>query len=385
MVQAGVGYSTHLDALEAGIEAAQQAHQAVGGRNRASLAFVIASEDLPVQKTLSGVKRVIGECPLIGFTTNGLLLPNGGVRRAVSVALLAGDDFSARSGWYSGYHESSAQVTKQLLQELEWEGSSGLFVVGDGVNGDPLALCAALPEDSDFLVGCLAGGGLQLGRTFQIGDQQAGAGGLAGAVISGNLVVGSGLACGWLPVGKVSRVDRVQEHWLRSIDGVRPCDVYAQLFGYPPRAWSFPPLNEMVRQYPLAIETAVGLQVRSPLRMEADGSLRMNAPLKEGVLAHWMAGSVRSARETTRQAAQAALEQVGAAEPLFALLLADQAYNILFAGQPDGLVRTVREVVGESLPLAGGFTNGQIARPRAGGPAEFFTQHVQVIVFATQR
>ncbi|MBK8620015.1 MAG: hypothetical protein IPN96_23685 [Anaerolineales bacterium] len=75
------------------------------------------------------------------------------------------------------------------------------------------------------------------------------------------------------------------------MDGRPASETYAGLFGYPARDWAFPPLNYLARLYPLGVEQGEDLVVRSPIRVEADGSFRMNANIRDGIDAYLLVGS----------------------------------------------------------------------------------------------
>ena len=54
---------------------------------------------------------------------------------------------------------------------------------------------------------------------------------------------------------------------------------------------------------------------------------------------------------------------------------------MLFKGQPGVEVQAVREVLGLNVPIAGGYTFGQIAQRKDMNAAEFLNQHIQVVLF----
>jgi len=106
------------------------------------------------------------------------------------------------------------------------------------------------------------------------------------------------------------------------------------LLGYPAREWGFPPLNHMARLYPLGMEQGEELVVRSPIRVEADGSFRMNAPVRDGVDAFVMVGSRTACQKASQAAAQQALRNLEGAKPVFALVLVDIAWQMLLKATP---------------------------------------------------
>jgi hypothetical protein len=223
---------------------------------------------------------------------------------------------------------------------------------------------------------------LNTGNTFQLAGPNAGSGGLSAAFLNGDVRVGIGSAHGWDPVGTHFRVTRSRGFWLRTLDGRPASETYAQLLGQSARDWAFPPLNFLVRLYPLGVEQGPDLVVRAPIRVEADGSFRMNAAIQDGTDAYMLVGSRASCERAARQAAQQALLQLDNAPPAFALVLADVAWQMLLKAEPGSEVTAIQEILGPDVPIAGGYTLGQIVPGTEGSPPRFLNQHLVVVAFA---
>ena len=380
-----VGQAQALEGREA---AAQATHRALDqiGRNQAVFGIVIASRYHAIQQVLTGASTLLGDIPLLGLSTNAEITEDGQSQRSVVVALLAGDGISVKADWWGGFGEDSRGVAQRMTQTLQLYHSDGtLLVVADGFNGDAKQFCAGLPAGEYTLAGCLAGGALNQARTYQIGGRQSGTNGLAAALISGKVVTGVGYAHGWQTVGSYYRVTRSQGPWVRMLNEVSVAEAYSRLFKYPARQWAFPPLNELVRLYPLGIEQKASdpLLVRSPLRMETDGSLRMNTLIPEGATAHLLVGSIQNCLEAAKQAAQAAIDSLNGARPVLALIFADIAWQMLFESNAGQELQVIREVLGPDVPIAGGYTFGQIARvnkEKKSAP-ELLNEQIEIVLF----
>ncbi|MBW8010139.1 MAG: hypothetical protein FVQ83_02700 [Chloroflexi bacterium] len=386
-IVATVGQAFALDGREA---VTQAIHKALADFSRpsVSLAFIFASYEYDIQEVLAGAVAQLGKTPLIGFSTSGEITKEGSSRRSISVALIYGEGIQVRSEWLGGFSGNSHQTVQKLLEAIELNNqlNSNLLLVADGLNGDGEELVKSLPEGPYQLLGCLAGGDLRLGRTFQIGGAQAGTDGIAAALVSGEIKVGVGVGHGWQPVGAYFKVTMARGSLIRSLDGHPASEYYARLFGYQAREWGFPPLNTLVRLYPLGIEREDGapLQVRTPLLMEPDGSLRMNTAISDGSIGHLLVGSQEKCLEAARRATREALANLDGAVPVLAIVLADASWQMLLEGQPGSDVKAVHKILGEDVPIAGGYTFGQLARSPETNEAEFLNQHIQVIVFGEQ-
>jgi hypothetical protein len=242
-------------------------------------------------------------------------------------------------------------------------------------------LCNAISNGSLALAGALSSGDLHTGYSYQIAGPQTGTGALAAAFLRGDLKVGVGAAHGWHPVGSQFRVTRSRGFWLRTLDGRPASETYAQLFGYPARDWAFPPLSHLARLYPLGVEQGDELVVRAPIRVEADGSFRMNAPVRDGADAYLLVGSQVSCEKAAQQAAQQALQQLEGAKPVFALLLVDIAWEMLLKSHPGSEVSAVQDILGKGVPIAGGYSLGQIISGKNLATTQLLNQHIVVIAF----
>lgn len=197
--------------------------------------------------------------------------------------------------------------------------------------------------------------------------------------------------------------------WVQTLDAAPAVETYARYFGYSPREWAFPPLTNMARLYPLGVEmssatlepagdplaangatrtisptTAGDLLLRSPLRVEVDGSLRMSAPVPQGAVVHLMVGDPDACLQAARQASQTALDALTAGRanirPILAIALVDVAWQYLFETRPTQVAAALKATLGD-IPLVGAYTLGQIARPQPGAAPVIQNQNLAVVVF----
>ena len=380
-----VGQAQAFDGREAGLQATHQALKKLGV-STPSLAIIVASRYYNPKRIASSVSSLLGNTPTIGFSSASALTNEGQTKNSVAVALLSSPDIKVSEHWLSGYAQSGRE-TASLLSELasvtKTKDKKILFFA-DGYNGNADQMCQALTEAPFSLVGGLSSGNPHTGTTSQIAGIQAGSGSLAAALIEGNLKMGIGSDHGWRPVGSQFRITRSRGFWIRALDGRPASEAYAALFGYSARDWGFPPLNYLVRLYPLGIEQGQELLVRSPLRVEADGSFRMNAPVQDGMDAYLLTGSPATCLEAAQRAAQKAHFALGDAKPKLVLILADIAWQMLLKAQSGAEVAAVQDVFGKDVPIIGGYTLGQVTPGKEGAPPDFLNQHITVIAFGEE-
>ena len=380
-LKVSIGQAQALNGREAGLQATHHALNRLGSSTPA-LGFVIAAHQYQAREVVSGVSGLLGDTPMIGFSSSACLTSNGLHHNSVMVALLAGD-FQAETRWMPGYAQSGRETGSQLSrQAAEQNDPRALFFFADGFNGDADQLCSAISNVTFPLVGALSSGDLHTGQSYQIAGPQTGTGALSAAFLRGGVRIGVGAAHGWNPVGSQFRVTRSRGFWLRTLDGRPASETYAQLFGYPARDLAFPPLSHLARLYPLGVEQGDHLVIRAPIRVEADGSFRMNAPVRDGVDAYLLVGNRFSCENAAQQAAQQALQQLDGKKPIFALILVDIAWQMLLKSHPGAEIAAVQDILGKDIPIAGGYTLGQIIPGKETTTPQLLNQHIVVVTFA---
>jgi len=386
-LSAGIGLAQDLDGQEAGLQAARQALNQLGPVPP-RLGILMVSHDYRPRDVASGVLSLLGDTPLIGFSSTAGLSGKGRHDRAVILSVLGGD-FEARAEWFSGYAQSSRETARRLLQLWKEAGIGGpALIFADGFGGDAQQLCDSIQGEAPLCVGALSAGNLQTGGNYQMAGNQSGSGAMAAAFLGNGLRLGIGQAHGWDPVGSQFRISRSRGFWLRALNGRPASEVYAELFGHPAPDWSFPPLSYLARLYPLGLPQGDELLIRAPVRVEADGSFRMNAPLREGADAYLLVGSRAACLRAAGRAAQDAVRALGDNKPAFALVLVDAAWQLLLESTPGADVAAVGDIMGPGVPVAGAYTLGQIVPsanpPPPGGsvlPPRFLNQHIVVVAF----
>lgn len=378
------GVGKGLNGQEAGRLAAQNALQWVSN-SRPALGIVFVSQEFEIGETLSGLGDVLTNVPLWGFSTVMPWSSEGEQPRSVVLALITGSDFKALVNLYPNFAQDGQAVARQILRGMKGGSNAaihtnGLLLAVEGVNGDITQVTEAINEIDLRMVGGLASGSYQTGKTYLVGGNQSASGAISALQLGGRLRLALGLGHGWKPIGRRFRVSRARSLWVNALDGASPVEAYAALFGHDPRQWAFPPLNELVRQYPLGIEKSADdqtLQICSPMRVEVDGRFRMSSPVPEGLTAHLMVGDPSACLEATRAAVRSARELLGEAKPLLAIAFIDLAWLTLFQNRPGQVADALRSELGD-IPLVGAYTLGQLARPVADQPLQVLNQHIVV-------
>ena len=382
------GKAQGLNAVESAIQATDQALSQLG-RHQVSLAFIAASHDFPVRDIVSGVTGLLSDTPIFGFSTPAQISTDNIDQRSIVVALLAGDQVVAEGNWWSEAGIDNSFSSGEALRELcnRHSDLNTLLIATDLNNQDPESMIQTIPKGQFNLAGCLAGGYLSSERCYQIGGNQYGHRGLAAVTLRGRITTAVSSDHGWQPVGVYSRITHSTGRMIHTLDGQTAADKYAHIFGYSAKEWKYPPLNHLVRLYPLGVESdgknlqgIASLNIHSPQKIDADGNLLMNRRIEKGGTAYYLVSSIEHCLSAARRAASQALFSLSGAEPVLALVFADIAWQMMLPAQPGSEIQVVREVIGADVPIIGGYTYGQIHFSPSGEP-ELLNQHFQVVLF----
>lgn len=380
-LNAFIGHAQALYGREAAAQATNRALEQAG-RAPISLGLVVVSPEYSIPQVISSLNVLLGDTPLLGFTAPAAMTDAGVHPRSVAVALLSGD-FSAEADWQASYAQDSRAAAERINQTLQLEHAHGtLMAIGDGLNGDADAFCSALPRGKFTLAGCLSAGNFQQGLSAQIGGKQGGSGGLAAARLDGDLTIGVGVSHGWHAVGAYFHVTKTSGSKVLTLDELPAADAYAQWTGYAGKNWRLPPLNELARLYPLGVEQTgeEELLLRSPLWVEADGSLRMNAAVPQGSAAHLLVGSMEGCLQAVQDAARQARQGLDGKQPSLVIVLADLAYQAMFESRPGAEIEIIQREFGAETPIIGGYCAGQFSQ--SNGRPVALNQHIEIIAFA---
>ena len=377
------GIGKGLDGKESTHLAIQDALNNLGS-SRPAFAIVIASRGFVISDVLNEVVSHLGQTPIWGFSTFSPLTDTGEQPRSVIVALFSGHELKAQVHFWPGFAHDSAGTALEVQQLLSLKENppQGILFVADGVNGDASQICTVLKDNQLPLAGFLAAGETRAGKTCQMGGAHSGSGALSVAELEGKFRLGVGQATGWKDIGLDFQVSRARGSWIQMLDGLPAAEIFSKTFGYRGREWAHPPLTDLARIYCLGIENIPGeleLSYRSSLHVEVDGSLRINAPVTEGQRAHLLIGDRNACLEAARQSVAHALEMLGKARPLLALVLVDLAWHYMFEAHQGQLTAEIQAALGP-IPMLGAYTLGQIFRPQPASPVRLENQYLQVVI-----
>ncbi len=356
----------------------QLAHRALQKlENDPTAAFLWATAEYDLDEAVKALRVLLGDIAIWGGTVRRVWNQEGIPARGMNLVVLGGEGVRVQSARFA-QRPTSNELTERLPH---WQ-ESLLLVALEAMQPRLNRWLEVLAGNQSGLSGGLIGGGLRVGRPTLIGGRDVGEGGLALLALQGARL-GLGWGTGWRSTGLWSQVTESRGEWVRALDGRPASQELERLFGQPARRWAYAPLREFTRLYPLGLRTEDGgWDIRAPLHVEADGSLRMTLPVPRGARAYWMVGSMDDAAQAAEDAAAYALRTLGKHTPALAIVWMDWACSYLFTAHEDTIFHRIRRIIGNDVPLTGVYTAGQIvASPREASP-HLLHNHVVVTLLA---
>ncbi len=339
-------------------------------------AFLWATAEYNLDESVNALQVLLGDVMVWGGTVRRVWDAEGRPARGMVLAVLGGD-IRAHGGRFEKQPSQAA-----FTDELHPAPSSVAFWAMEAMQPRLPRWLSLLSGLSMPLVGGLLGGRFQIGRPTLVGGRTTGHGGASFLVLDG-VRLGLGWGSGWRSSGLWTEISESSGEWVRRLNDKPAAETLAEVFGPPPRQWAYAPLREFVRLYPLGLRRPDGgWDIRAPLHVEADGSLRMTLPVPRGRRAYWMVGDIQDAAQAAEEALARAVRALEGHTPALALLLVDWAWYYLFTAHETMVAQRMRRLLGSEIPLVGVYTYGNLVMPAAESEARLLHNHLVVALLA---
>lgn len=227
------------DSHRAGIQAATAISQGLGpARATAVLAYASVEHDAEVY--LQAIRSVLGDVPIVGCSTSGLMAQGVFWEEAGYMAgalALGGSSVQASVGVSESYQTDTlakGQALGQKLRRAVQAAPKAVILFGDPLCGaDMEGFAAAVSSE----VGCpVIGGGAgqpwgQMVQTFQYCGTQVYSHAATALVLAGDFTVAIGCSTGTVPTPVTATVTRVDHNVLLELDGRPALAVFSEFVG----------------------------------------------------------------------------------------------------------------------------------------------------------
>jgi len=378
-----VGKSKAMEGLQAGREAAEGCLATLP--LPPDLLVLFCSPRFSQDQVLLGVREIFPISPIIGCSSAGEICCAQVDEASVVLTALQGLEVHLQLGGQIG--EDPFAAGRLLGERLSRVPAQLILLLSDGLAGDGGAVVHGVRAGLGKIVpmvGGAAGDDFLFEQTQQYYADRVLTHTAVGAALSGNFNFGIGVRHGWEPVGLPVKITKSRGHRLYELNGEPAVRFYEDIFGEYFEHLRQEPLGRVGLLYPLgmSIPSSSEFLLRAAFSVEPDGALVYNADLPEGAEVCLMIGSVEGAVKAARIAAMEALSQMQGRTPQMAFVFNCIARRKLFGRHAEAEIATIRDIIGERVPVAGFYTYGEIA-PVEGlktNPASFHNETVVILL-----
>jgi hypothetical protein len=369
MIQAFSAVSRQQDPFNAGKEAAGQAVGQFSGSP--GILWVFATISYDQQKLLDGIASVAGSIPVVGCTTDGEVSSAGLSTESVVVLALASDTITFHTTSVAALSQGSYQAGVKIGQAFVDKNCRYLQIFSDGLTGNAVKIIEGIKSvlgPNISIAGGAAGDGGRFSRTFQYHDGKATSDSIAAVAFDGDFSLGTGIGCGWFPVGTAKQVTKAEDNILYELDGRPALPVYEKFLGR--YASQLPAVGV---EYPLGLLVAKEdmegedyFLCRATMGVDYEKQfIRFAGDIPQGSLVKMTMGNENDLLEAAGKAAREALtdmrQQSPNIQPRVVFLYSCMARRIVLGSRTAEEINKIRKITGEDVPLIGFYTYGEYA------------------------
>ena len=391
---AGSGVSVKLDSFAAGREAAQSAFHQIG-RREPDIIIAFISTIFDQKQALRGIRSVIKEVPLVGCSSAGSITKDGPMRGSICVLLVYSDSTSfslgigkrvSRNPRLAGHQAATEAFSKSIKEKT----TKAYMLFSDSLSGNGADILRGAQEvlgTSFPIIGASAADELSFKKTYQYLNNNIYTDSVVGLLISGDINIAIGKGHGWQPIGKPHKITRGRSNIVKEIDKRPAVEIYEDYFGKSFEELKNIGIGTLGVSYPLGIkvEEKNKYLIRTPLKVEDNGSLVLSAEIPEGEYVNIMIGEKNLALDAARSACREAARDIQRQNIKFIAVFNDIGrYNLL---RKDSRQETdaIKEIFGENIPIAGCYTYGEYSSPETyeyKGWSNFQNQAFSIALFS---
>ncbi len=369
MIQASSGVSRHKDSLQAGREAAGEALRHLS--RPADILWVFSTISHNQQQLLDGVASVAGSIPLVGCSTDGEISSSGLSTDSAVVMAMRSDVIRFHTACVSQLSGGSFDAGADLGRIFSKRNCRYFQIFSDGLTGNAVKIIEGIKSvlgDEILIAGGTAGDGGRFVRTFQYQDGRAVTDSITAVAFEGDFCLGTGIGCGWFPVGTAKKVTRSEANILYELDGHPALPVYEKFLGR--YASQLPAVGV---EYPLGLlgsredgEEGDNFICRATMGVDHEKQfIRFAGDIPEGSMVKMTMGNENDLLKAAGKAAHDALADLrrqGPAVQARALFLYScMARRIVLGSRTAEEIAEIRKITGEDIPIIGFYTYGEYA------------------------
>ncbi|MCK9431403.1 MAG: FIST N-terminal domain-containing protein [Candidatus Omnitrophica bacterium] len=396
LMNVGLGFSQLEDPILAANEAVGQALMELK-KAPASLALIFTSVELAHPLTLRAANNLLGEIPILGCSSLGIMT-NAGVFRhgfAVLVISLHEQTFFNVAAVKNIDRNNSLLSGKELGDKLLF-GFKNIprslsIILSDKLITEGTRLINGLQESLGLsfpLIGAAASDNFENHKTYQYLNKEILSESCSGILFGGRFNFGFGIKHGWKALGKMRCVTASSGHVIQEIDGLPAVKLYEEYFAKNTRQLA-KELRRISIYYPLGIYLPGEKEylLRNIVSIREDGALVTQGDIPENSKIRLMISTEDSRLTAVVNACEEAKKNLGSQKAKFLLLFDSGARFFILGRQNDLELCVIKEVFGEKTPLIGIYTNGEQAPLKSInylGKTYFHNQSIIIVAIGEQ-
>lgn len=383
MFKVAIGHSNDPDSSEAIAEVLEQClHSLAGEIPQAGLLF--AAIDFEHSLILKRIYQQFPQLELIGGTTDGEISSRLGFQEdSLTLMLFCSDEIEIYAGMGQAISQSHTAAVQQAISQAKAKINQDIslcITLPDGLTTNGVSLIKALRQQLGTkipIVGGLTADQWRFKQTYQFFGQEVFTDTIPLLLFSGKLLVSCGVNSAWNPIGKKSKVTKVQQNILYEVDGKPALDFYQYYLGD-----SYPSL-----EYPLAIfeENSHQFYLRAPSTYDVNTrSINFLADIPAGAIIQLTSTNQDEILISSEASIAQALEKYPGKEPVAALLFSCAARRQILGTKAQEEYQVVKNYLGQNFPAAGFYTNGEIAPLEEYGATFFHNETFITLLLGTK-
>lgn len=366
---------THDDSFIAGKEAATQCIEKLQS-SQTDLIILFCSAGYSYQAVIRGIYSVIDpSTPLIGCTTAGQFTDQAMHKAGVACAVISSDTHQFFSGIGTQLRTNPINAIQNATVSFPKEiddcphRSAILFIDGLAGKGEEAVLAASsfLGANTKF-VGGAAADNLNFKETMVFSNQDACTDAASLCLIASRVPIIISVNHGHHPISPSLLITKAKDNILYELDGKPAIDVWKNVLrdrlqeeGIDIDSLNTDEFSKILLKYEAGLMTGTDYKIRFPSSCNADGSLNFVCSMMEGSVIKIMDSEQKDQIESTRRAAEIALNAVPKGTEIAGALIFDCACRAMILKEEFSKAIDASQRVLGSIPFIGCETYGEIA------------------------
>lgn len=365
----GIGTSTNRDHIQAAQEATESARKHLRNK-KIDAAMVFSTIELAHPQVLKSIRRALNDVPLFGASSLGIITSEGILKYGIAVCLLSlPEDSYFNTACVKEISKKSANQAGQELGEKLLYGCKGVhrtmsIIFSDGLLLNGSELIAGLQERlgrSFPLIGASASDNFTFTKTCIYFNDEVLPDAACGILFGGKLHFGLSIQHGWKPLGKPRKVTKSNAGKVSEIDNAPAAKIYEDYFAKNITAIK-KDLRHLTMLYPIGIKIPGEKEylLHNIVDIDSNGIL-FQGEIPESSTIRLMIGTKDSCLQAAARSAEEARKNLGTRTPKFALVFASASRFALFTRQARKELDSIREKLGQNIPIIGIYTYAEQA------------------------